>query len=142
VDDYLKKPVSLLELHAALTRLTPSADPPIDPVERARRMMTEHPDGAHTTESLGRQVGLSSRHFRRRFLEATGKTPRRFLTEARMQQAAELLRTTTLGIEQVAQTVGYLNFAAFDRMFKRAFGLTPTEWRASRDPSSHRKTEG
>ena len=140
--DYLKKPVNVLELRAALGRLVQQDHPHLDPAARARHLMIEHPERPHTTASLAKHVGLSDRHLRRRFRDVYGKTPRRYLTEARLRRASDLLRTTDLGIEQIAQAVGYQNVAAFDRVFKRAFGVTPSELRAARDPSSPRQEDG
>ena len=51
--------------------------------------------------------------------------------DLRMQRAKTLLRTTRLGIEEIAQAVGYSSSVTFDRIFKRASGLTPSEFRAS-----------
>ena len=130
--EYLKKPVNLVELRAALTRLTATAEPATDPVERARALITEEPGRAHTTESLARQVGLSERHLRRRFFETYAKTPRRYLAEVRLERAAELLRSTSLGIEQIALRVGYPSGIRFTRVFKRSFGSTPSAFRAQR----------
>lgn len=127
--DYLKKPVNIRELRAALARLIQSDHPRLDPAAQARHLMTEHPERPHTTASLAKDIGLSDRQFRRRFRHVYGKTPRRYLVEARLQRAEDLLRTTDLGIEQIAQAVGYQNVAAFDRTFKRAFGVTPSELR-------------
>jgi len=127
--DYLKKPVNIRELHAALARLIHPDHPRLDPVAQARHLMTEHPERPHTTASLAKDIGLSDRQLRRRFRHVYGKTPRRYLVEVRLQRAEELLRTTDLGIEQIAQAVGYQNVAAFDRTFKRAFGVTPSELR-------------
>jgi YesN/AraC family two-component response regulator len=127
--DYLKKPVSVRELRAALARLIQPDHPRRDPAAHARHLMTEHPDRPHTTASLAKDVGLGDRQLRRRFRDVYGKTPRRYLAETRLRRAAELLRTTDLGIEQIAQAVGYQNVAAFDRTFKRAFGVTPSELR-------------
>lgn len=127
--DYLKKPVNIRELRAALARLIQSDHSRLDPAARARHLMTEHPERPHTTASLAKDIGLSDRQLRRRFRHVYGKTPRRYLVEVRLQRAEELLRTTDLGIEQIAQAVGYQNVAAFDRTFKRAFGVTPSELR-------------
>jgi YesN/AraC family two-component response regulator len=127
--DYLKKPVTVRELRAALARLIQPDHPRLDPAAQARHLMTEHPDRPHTTASLAEDVGLSDRQLRRRFRHVYGKTPRRYLVETRLQRAEELLQTTDLGIEQIAQAVGYQNVAAFDRIFKRAFGVTPSELR-------------
>jgi YesN/AraC family two-component response regulator len=131
VSDYLKKPVSLAEIREALARLTRQGAPPEDAVERARRRLMESLDREHTTESLAKEVGLSERHLRRQFNEVYGKTPRRFLTEVRMQRAAELLRMTRLGVEQIAQAVGYSRITTFDKIFRRALRSTPTEFRGS-----------
>jgi YesN/AraC family two-component response regulator len=129
VSDYLKKPVSLAEIRGALARLTRQGEPPEDAAARARRTLTEFLDREHTTESLAKEIGLSERHLRRQFSEVYGKTPRRYLTEVRMQRAADLLRTTRLGVEQIAQAVGYARMTTFDRIFKRAFHLTPSVYR-------------
>jgi len=130
VSDYLRKPVNLKELRASLARLMHQDGHPLDPVAQARRHLVEHLERQHTTASLAKEVGLSERHLRRQFREAYGTTPRRYLTVVRMERAADLLRTTRLGVEQIARILGYPNAATFDRIFKRAFGTTPSQWRA------------
>jgi YesN/AraC family two-component response regulator len=129
VRDYLKKPVSLADLRTALGRLVPRDRLPEDPVARARRLMDEHIEEAWGPEDLARQVGLSERHLRRRFREAYGKTPRQYQTEARLQRANHLLRTTPYSIRQIAQGVGCPNPETGHRLFKRYFGLTPSRAR-------------
>jgi YesN/AraC family two-component response regulator len=130
VRDYLKKPVKLPELRATLNRLVGPCASADAPLVRARRLMDEHPERPYTTASLAKDVGLSERHLRRCFREAYGKTPRRYLTELRMRTAAHLLLTTSLGIEQIALQVGYLRVATFNALFKRVYGVTPSEFRA------------
>ena len=134
VADYLRKPVNLNELWATLSRHVPEHEEPLNPVEQARRILVEYPERQHTTASLAREVGVSEGHLRRQFRTAYRKTPRRYLTEVRMQRALELLRTTSHGIEQVAHTVGYASVAVFNRIFKRAFGVTPSQARALPTP--------
>lgn len=141
VDDYLRKPVNIRELRASLSRLTQQNGQPPDPVVKAHRLLVGRPERQHTTVSLAREVGLSERHLSRQFREAYGMSPRRYLTRVRMQRAASLLRTTRLGIEQVAQTVGYSSFATFDKLFKRAFGITPSEARAGLGETGPRDAE-
>ncbi len=142
VDDYLKKPVKLPELQAALSRLVHQGEPPLDPVAHARRLLDEHPDQQHTTASLAKEVGLSERHLHRRFQEAYGKTPRRYLTEVRLRRAAVLFRTTPHGIQQIALQVGYPSVAWFDKLFKRLHGITPSEFRTRRaSPGARDQTD-
>ncbi len=132
VDDYMRKPVNLGELRATLARLMQRDGHPQDSVTEARRLLREHPERQYTTASLAREVGLSERHLVRQFREAHGKTPRRYLTEVRLRRAKTLLRTSRLGIAQIAQAVGYASSVTFDRIFKRAYGITPSEFRANR----------
>ena len=136
-NDYLKKPVNVLELRAAIARVMEPKTRPSDAASRARHLMTEHPDRPYTTGRLAKDVGLSDRQLRRRFHDTYGKTPRRYLAEVRLRRAVELLLTTELGIEQIARATGYQNVAAFDRIFKRAFGVTPSEARTTRGSSIH-----
>lgn len=128
-DEYLKKPVNLRELYTALARLVSRVEIPLDPTTQARLYLSEHLDRSSTTVSVATQVGLSERQLRRRFQEAYGKTPRRYLTDLRMERAATLLRTTDVPIVRVARTVGYPSVATFVRIFKRAYRLTPSEFR-------------
>jgi AraC-like DNA-binding protein len=46
-----------------------------------------------------------------------------------MQLAANRLRNTTEGVAAVAGRVGYKSEAAFSRAFKKAVGVSPSEWR-------------
>jgi len=129
VDDYLRKPVNLKELRTTLGKLEQQPGELLDAVRQARRILAEHPERQHTPASLARQVGLSEGHLRRQFRAAYRKTPRRYLTGVRMQRALELLRTTSRGIEQVAQSVGFLSATTFGKIFKRTYRMTPIEFR-------------
>jgi len=130
VDDYLRKPVSLKELGATLARLVQEHGQPPEPVEHARRYLVEHLAQPLTMAALAQAAGMSERQLYREFQEAFGLTPRRYLTRLRLERAAELLRTTRLGAERIARDVGHPSFSTFCRLFKRAFALTPSEWRA------------
>jgi YesN/AraC family two-component response regulator len=134
VDDYLKKPLSLPALSAALDRLLPAEKGPADLAARARRYLDEHPAKQFRAAALARQLGVGEAHLRRVFREAYGKTAHRYLAELRMREAATLLRGTSLGVEQIALKVGCLSVAWFNKRFKRAYGVTPSAYRAGRDP--------
>ena len=127
--DYLKKPVNIRELHATLARLIPPDDLTPDLAARVRQFLDAHPAKPFRAATLAAQLGMSEAHLRRLFRETYGKTPRKYATEVRIRRAADLLRGTERSIKQIAQAVGYQNVAAFDRIFKRAFGVTPSELR-------------
>jgi AraC-like DNA-binding protein len=55
-----------------------------------------------------------------------------YLTQWRMQLAAQTLDSQAVPVSVLAERVGYQSEAAFSRAFKRCLGCAPSEWRAGR----------
>lgn len=72
---------------------------------------------------------LSSSRYRYVFKELTGKSPKEYLTDVRMQRARDLLTTTNLSVSDIAELVGYKNMLYFCRIFKQYSGMTASEFR-------------
>lgn len=70
-----------------------------------------------------------------RFNEFLGRPPIRYLTEWRLSMASGLLRSSELGVAEIAGVVGYGSEEAFSRAFKRTFGMAPSHWRAEAEPA-------
>ncbi len=87
---------------------------------------------AWSLEELAAAVGLSRSGLAERFAEVVGQPPMQYLTLWRMQVAAGLLATGTEKVAAVASRVGYGSEAAFSRAFKRATGVPPSRWAATR----------
>ncbi|MBX3232188.1 MAG: helix-turn-helix transcriptional regulator [Labilithrix sp.] len=98
-------------------------------VARALDAMRADPARRWTVAELARRAGLSRAAFARRFKEATGISPLRWLAEHRLTLAAERLRTSGLTLARVAALVGYACEFAFAKAFKRAYGLPPGVYR-------------
>lgn len=100
-------------------------------VDRIRRS----PGEAHPVSALARRAGLSARQLQRRFVELFGVGVKEFILRARVQAAAELLRSTGRPIAEIALDCGFYDQSAFTRQFRKRTGLTPERWRrrASRD---------
>lgn len=69
-------------------------------------------------------VGMSERSFYRRFTEAFGETPAKFLERLRLEQAKALLARGT-AVKLVTEAVGFRSEAAFRGAFRNRYGLTP-----------------
>jgi AraC-like DNA-binding protein len=74
-------------------------------------------------------VGASRSVLADRFVRMLDESPLTYLARWRLQLAARLLQTTRDSILQVASNVGYTSEAAFNRAFKREFGLPPAQYR-------------
>ena len=84
-----------------------------------------------TVDALAAQANMTPRTFARRFVDATGTTPHRWLTQNRVLRAQELLETTTHGIDTVAARSGFGSAANLRRHFERETRTTPSRYRAA-----------
>ena len=64
-----------------------------------------------------------------RFTQYLGQPPIQYLTSWRLALAASRLRSGSASLARIADEVGYESEAAFNRAFKREFGLPPARWR-------------
>lgn len=78
---------------------------------------------------LAAVANLSERQLSELFRRQLGMTPRQYLTEKRMQRAWALLEAGELGVQQIADKVGYSNLAAFSDRFRKHFGRSPRYFR-------------
>jgi AraC-like DNA-binding protein len=90
-----------------------------------------------TAEDLAREIGLSRSAFAERFTSLVGEPPMRYLATWRMQLAAQKLCEGHLPISRIAYEVGYESEAAFNRAFKREFGMPPASWRKQGRQAPH-----
>ncbi|WP_028348968.1 AraC family transcriptional regulator [Bradyrhizobium murdochi] len=85
-----------------------------------------------TVEELAAETAVSRSVLAERFSRFLGEPPLTYLARWRLQLAARMLQTTTESVVEVACEVGYDSEAAFNRAFKREFGLPPGQFRRSR----------
>ncbi|MGE5278668.1 MAG: AraC family transcriptional regulator [Acidobacteriota bacterium] len=91
---------------------------------------------AWTVAELAREAGLSRTVLSERFRHFLGVPPMAYLTRWRLQLGARELTDTSRGVAQIASEVGYESEAAFNRAFKREYGLPPARYR--KEKASHR----
>lgn len=104
-----------------------------DPVVgRALHVMHHKPCFNWSVQSLADAAASSRSHLATRFREVLGQPPMHYLTGLRMQIAARKLRQSGCTVAGVADDVGYASPAAFQRAFKRHFGVGPGGWREHR----------
>ncbi|WP_027293101.1 AraC family transcriptional regulator [Robinsoniella sp. KNHs210] len=82
-----------------------------------------------TIDKLSRLLNIDRRHLGRLFLAQTGITPKAYLTNIRLQSAVELLKNTTYPVSEITKMSGYDNYCSFLKIFKKRYGVTPSEFR-------------
>jgi AraC-like DNA-binding protein len=87
-------------------------------------------------EDMAHAAGLSRAHFSREFRAAFGESPHTYLLTRRMERAAALLRNTDRSVLDVCMSVGLRSVGSFTTSFKRTYGVTPMQYRASFPPAA------
>ncbi len=98
-------------------------------VGSALALLHRHPSDPWTIADLAKRVGVSRSVLAERFRHFLGVPPMAYLTRWRLQLGAQLLRSTSRSVAQVALEVGYESEPAFNRAFKREFGTPPARFR-------------
>lgn len=151
-DAYLPKPFDITELRVIIDNLVnrvrqlkgkfSGAQAQNDKVEQIRvkgnndvlmeRIMKSinknlsNPD--FNVEELTEDVGISRAQLHRKMKEITGISTGEFIRNLRLKQAARLIREGQINITQVAYNVGFNNQTHFSTVFKKHFGMSPSEY--------------
>jgi transcriptional regulator GlxA family with amidase domain len=80
-------------------------------------------------KNVAEQFEMSIRSFNRRFKNATGKQPIKYLQEVRINAAKDLLKTSNLSIDEIIYKVGYNDSVYFNKLFKKHHGTTAGQYR-------------
>lgn len=95
--------------------------------EQLRELVDEHlQDENLSVEFLGQQMGLSRTQIFRRVKAVSGKGPLEYIRERRLIKADELLHTTDMTVQQVANTFCFSTPGYFTKCYKQHFGHLPS----------------
>lgn len=104
---------------------------PDEEIAEAQSLIRHNPQQEIVVKDLAKKLKLSLRTFNRRFKNATNQTPTQYIQNVRMRAAGELLQTSNLSITEIAFKSGYQDLPHFTRLFKKHFGTTPSQYRAT-----------
>jgi len=98
-------------------------------VGKALALLHRKPAYPWTIAALAIEAGTSRSVLAERFRRYLSETPIAYLTRWRLQLGAQTLKSTSSSVAQIAAEVGYESEPAFNRAFKREFGLPPARYR-------------
>jgi len=122
--------------HPARTGLEPPADSAADHrsvAGRARGFIEEQFERRLDLESIAQAVCTNKSNLCRVFRNGTGMTVGEYLTKVRIDASQKLL-LTSLSVSAVARLVGFEDPYYFSRVFRKATGISPTEFRDHNKP--------
>ena len=105
----------------------------IQSINRASHYIATHLDETIDVKTLARVANLSDFHFCRIFKAIKGEPPISFIARIRIETAAQLLRYSSLTVEEIAYNIGYESPASLSKAFKNRYGITPTQSRTNKN---------
>lgn len=97
-------------------------------ITNACAYMESHLSEKMTISDLSYRFSISPTSLKSGFRRMYGTTLHRWLMEQRMKRARELLQSTDMTIQRIAQMVGYDGVSQFNVTFKRYYGVTPGQF--------------
>ncbi len=98
-------------------------------IHRVQDWLVSHPDKNPRLEQLARVAGMSPRNLTRMFRRATGVSLKSYSHRLKLEVAGALLFDPNLTLENVANQCGFEDSRQLRRLWKRHYGLNPSQWR-------------
>lgn len=121
VKDYFKK--SILQIRRVEAGRVESLA-----VRKAAAYIREHYAEPISVKMLADHCYMNYTYFSELFKKELGVNVTQYLTEIRMNHAAQLLQERSFSLEKVAQAVGYSNAKSFSQAFRNYFGISPKKY--------------
>jgi AraC-like DNA-binding protein len=86
-------------------------------------------DPSHDIQELALMVNLSISRLSHLFKTVTGCSLQSYLSNSRLERAAELLQSTEMRVKEISYGSGYRHAASFVRAFRNKFGSSPNSYR-------------
>lgn len=97
--------------------------------QKVKKYLAENFHRDISMDDAAKETNLSYHYFSKLFKDSMGKSFVEYLTELRVEKSRELLRETNDSIKEICYKIGYSDPNYYCKIFKKATGMTPTEFR-------------
>ncbi len=87
-------------------------------------------DDSFSVEKLSRKVAISKPELYRKLMANSGQSAHQIIQDIRLSEAKNLLKDRGLSIATVAYSTGFSDPSYFSKVFRKVFGMKPTEYRS------------
>lgn len=120
-------------IYARSRQLPYLGNPDIHGINIAIKYMRLHLNENIRMEDVSREAQMGYSKFRKLFREYTGFAPAQYFLQLKMERAKGYLLNTTLSCKEIAYRLGFDSSSYFNKMFRIHQGMTPLEFRSTRD---------
>ena len=98
-------------------------------LDKAASAVADHiMDSNYSVDALASDLCMSRANLHRKLRAITGQTPTDFIRNQRLERAAQLLRTTSYSVNEIADLVGFSYASYFTKCFKEKYGVLPKDY--------------
>ncbi len=123
-----------VELAEAVDRSRSQMGAYTGPIRKAVNTLRHNYSQNLSLNQLAEQVNMSPSHLSRTFSKEVGMSISQYVAALRCEEAASMLKNGDASIQEISAYVGYLDNNYFVKVFKKQYGMTPSEYRAGKDP--------
>lgn len=98
-------------------------------VRAACRYIEEHFEHRISIPDIARSLSVNDKYLSRLFKQKRGQTILQYISKLRLDRAVYLLRETDLPVNEIGMRIGFEDVRGFLRLFKKEYGMTPSEYR-------------
>jgi DNA-binding response OmpR family regulator len=129
--------VARVQIHLRLARRTEATEGAAEPattrdeatLRAAMRLISRQLSSNFTLEEIAAGVGTYDKRLSSIFRQQLGMTVFGWIREERLRKSRELLADTSLGMQEIAETIGFRSASNFTTAFRERLGVTPSEYR-------------
>jgi len=129
---FLRRPAGQAQLSVSLSAQANE----MKSIHELQVWIAEHLHKELSVPLLAERVAMSVRNFERIFARQMGKSPARYICEARVEAAQRLIDRTEKGLDEIALASGFSSADVMRRAFVRTVGITPHGYRELAEKSS------
>ncbi len=100
-----------------------------DVIEEVKEYLVNNFDKKITLADISEKFYINPYYFSQLFKKKNGYTYQSYVTNLRIKRAEKLLIDTNLKIYEICEVIGYTDLNHFNKLFERANGLKPSEYR-------------
>lgn len=98
-------------------------------LDKAAAAVSAHmTDSDYSVDALASDLCMSRANLHRKLRAINGQTPTDFIRNQRLERAAQLLRTTSHSVNEIADLVGFSYASYFTKCFKEKYGVLPKDY--------------